>query len=139
MTSSTDTKPTAEVDAAVRGLLDGVYKAWGDNDADAFVAGYTADATAILPGSFRNGRDSIRQHMVNGFAGPLKGSSTVNNVLDVRATGEDSALAITEDGVLLAGETEVPAARIVLATWVFTKRDGTWLIAAYHNCARTVG
>jgi uncharacterized protein (TIGR02246 family) len=138
MTSSTESKTTAEVDAAVRNRLDGIYKAWGDNDADAFVAGYTADATAILPGSFRNGRESIRQHMADGFAGPLKGSSTVNNVLDVRMTGDDSALAITEDGILLAGETEVPPARIVLGTWVFTQRDGDWLIAAYHNCARTV-
>lgn len=34
----------------------------------------------------------------------------------------------------MMGETEVPAARQRFATWVLTKQDGKWLIAAYHNC-----
>jgi uncharacterized protein (TIGR02246 family) len=139
MTATVQSQPSTEVDTAIREVLDDVYRAWAANDAEAFVAGYTADATAILPGSYRAGKDSIRKHMAGGFAGPLKGSSTVNKVLDVRMLGEDGALAITEDGILFAGESEVPPARVVLATWVFTRRDGEWLIAAYHNCARTVG
>jgi hypothetical protein len=35
---------------------------------------------------------------------------------------------------LFAGETEVPAHRLVRATWVLAHHDGRWLIAAYHNC-----
>jgi uncharacterized protein (TIGR02246 family) len=34
---------------------------------------------------------------------------------------------------VLAGQTEVQEAAKVNATWVFEKRDGQWLIAAYHN------
>ena len=36
-------------------------------------------------------------------------------------------------GIRFPGETEVPADRMVHATWVLEKRDGAWLVAAYHN------
>jgi uncharacterized protein (TIGR02246 family) len=122
--------------AAVLEVLDDVYKAWAANDADAFVAHYTEDAAAILPGSYRAPRDGVRDSMAAGFAGPLKGSSTVNKALDVRLYGTDTAVAITESGVMLAGESEVPAPRMVLATWVLVKRQGQWLITSYHNSPR---
>jgi uncharacterized protein (TIGR02246 family) len=97
------------------------------------VANYTADATAIMTGSLRGSRDVIRQNMALSFEGPLKGSSTCNKQLGIRFVGRDGAIVISESGILLAGETEVPDSRKVNATWVFEKRDGQWLIAAYHN------
>jgi len=45
----------------------------------------------------------------------------------------DAAIVISESGILFAGQAEVPDAGKVNATWVFEKRDGRWLIAAYHN------
>lgn len=33
----------------MRAVIDGVYAAWADNDADEFVAGYAEAATATLP------------------------------------------------------------------------------------------
>lgn len=44
-----------------------------------------------------------------------------------------AAIAVGESGILFAGQTEVADAGKVNATWVFEKRDGQWLIAAYHN------
>ena len=41
--------------------------------------------------------------------------------------------AVSESSILFPGQTEVPDADKVNATWVFEKRDGQWLIAAYHN------
>jgi uncharacterized protein (TIGR02246 family) len=67
------------------------------------------------------------------FAGPLQGSSTWNKQLSIRFIGEDGAIVISESGILFAGQTEVPESGKVNATWVFEKRDGRWLIAAYHN------
>jgi uncharacterized protein (TIGR02246 family) len=122
--------------AVVLEVLDDVYKAWAANDADGFVARYTEDAAAILPGSYRATREAVRASMAAGFAGPLKDSSTVNKTLDVRLYGTDTAVVISESGVMLAGESEVPAPRWVLATWVLTKRQGQWLIASYHNSPR---
>jgi uncharacterized protein (TIGR02246 family) len=120
--------------AAIQAVLADSYKAWAAGDAEGMVADYTADATAIMTGSLRDGREVIRQQMVQGFAGPLKGSSTYNKQLSIRFVGRDGAIVISESGILFAGESGIPEdGRKVNATWVLEKRDGRWLIAAYHN------
>ncbi|MFI6478689.1 SgcJ/EcaC family oxidoreductase [Nonomuraea sp. NPDC050663] len=120
--------------AAIQAVLTDSYKAWAEGDAEGMVAGYTADATAIMTGSLRDGREVIRQQMAQGFAGPLKGSSTYNKQLSIRFVGRDGAIVISESGILFAGESGIPEdGRKVNATWVLEKRDGRWLIAAYHN------
>jgi len=120
-------------EGAIQAVLVDSYKAWEAGDAEGMVADYTGDATAILPGSLRDSRDVIRENMALAFEGPLKGSSTYNKQLSIRFVGRDAAIVVTESGILFAGETEVPDPRKVHATWVFEKRDGQWLIAAYHN------
>ncbi|MGD0240444.1 MAG: SgcJ/EcaC family oxidoreductase [Streptosporangiaceae bacterium] len=119
--------------AAIQAVLVDSYKAWEAGDADGMVADYTADATAILPGSLRDSRDVIRAGMALAFAGPLKDTSTYNKQLSLRFVGRDAAIVVSESGILFPGQTEVPDAAKVNATWVFEKRDGKWLIAAYHN------
>jgi uncharacterized protein (TIGR02246 family) len=119
--------------AAIQAVLAASYKAWDAGDADGMVADYTPDATAIMTGSLRDSREVIRENMALAFGGPLKDTSTSNKQLSLRFLGPDAAIAISESGILFGGETEVPDARKVNATWVFEKRDGRWLIAAYHN------
>ncbi|WP_392671446.1 SgcJ/EcaC family oxidoreductase [Streptomyces sp. LN785] len=119
--------------AAITAVLEGVYKAWAAADADAFVADYTQEATAILPGSYRASREEIRQSMAAGFASYLKGTTTTDRQLGIRFLGRDGAIVVSETGILFPGESEVPADRIVYATWVLEKRDGAWLVAGYHN------
>ena len=123
----------ADDQAAIAAVLVDTYKAWEAGDADGMVADYTADATAILPGSLRAGRDVIRESMALAFAGPLNGTSTYNKQLSLRFVGRDAAIVVSESGIVFGGQTEVPDAGKVNATWVFEKRDGRWLIAAYHN------
>jgi uncharacterized protein (TIGR02246 family) len=123
----------AEDEAAIQAVLSDSYRAWEAGDADGMVANYSADATAIMTGSLRGSRDVIRESMALAFAGPLKGSSTCNRQLSLRFVGRDAAIAVSESGILFADETDVPDTRKVNATWVFEKRDGRWLIAAYHN------
>jgi uncharacterized protein (TIGR02246 family) len=119
--------------AAIEGVLESLYKAWDAGDAGAFVADYTEDATVIMPGTYRTSREEVRQGMAESFATFLKGSTTINKLEGIRFLGEDAALAVTETGIRFPGETEVPADRMVYATWVLEKRDGSWLVAAYHN------
>jgi uncharacterized protein (TIGR02246 family) len=119
--------------AAIQAVLVDSYKAWEAGDAAGMVANYTADATAIMTGSLRDSRDVLRENMALAFNGPLKGSSTCNKTLGLRFVGKDAAIMVSEAGILFAGETEVPDTGKVNATWVFEKRDGQWLIAAYHN------
>jgi len=125
----TDTK-----DREVLAVLDSLYDAWADNDADAFVASYTEDATSILPGEYSASRAAVRDRMAAGFAGPLKGSQVRDEVRSVRHLGADAAIVVTRSAVVMAGETEAPADRWVMATWTLTRRNGRWLLAAYHNC-----
>jgi uncharacterized protein (TIGR02246 family) len=120
-------------ETAIKAVLAGVYKAWDANDADAFVAEYTEDASAILPGSYRASKNEIRESMAMGFASFLKGSSTTDKILDVRYLGQDAAIVVSQTGIVFPGETEAPADRLVYATWILEKVDGKWLLAGYHN------
>ena len=122
----------ADVDA-IQAVLVASYKAWDAEDAEGMVADYTADATAIMTGSLRDGRDVIRDSMAAAFAGPLKGTSTYNKQFSVRFVGRDAAIVVSESAILFGGASEAPDAAKVNATWVFEKRDGRWLVAAYHN------
>jgi len=126
-------------EAAIQAVLTDSYKAWDAGDADGMVADYTEDATAILPGSLRDGREAIRKSMTAAFAGPLQGSTTSNRQLSIRFIGADGAIVISEAAILFPGETEVPESRKVHATWVFEKRDGRWMVAAYHNSPVVAG
>ena len=57
-------------------------------------------------------------------------------VLDVLArlplTG-DTAIVVSEDGIIFPGQDAVASERLVRATWVLVRRDGGWRIASYHN------
>ena len=123
----------AEDEAAIQSVLVESYTAWEAGDADGLVANYTADATAIMTASLRDSRDAVRENMALAFEGPLKGSSTYNKQLSLRFVGRDAAIVVSESGILFPGQTEVPDTGKVNATWVLEKRDGQWLIAAYHN------
>jgi uncharacterized protein (TIGR02246 family) len=119
--------------AAVRAVLEQLYAAWTAGDADAFAALYTEDATVVLPGVFHRGRPAVRDYMASAFAGPLKGSRAVDEPQDIRILGADTAIVVSTAGIVLAGEQEVPPDRERLGTWVLSRQDGRWLIAAYAN------
>ena len=124
--------PTAD-EAAIRAVLEDSYRAWAAGDADGMVAAYTDDASAIMPGALRDGREVIRDSMAVAFAGPLASTSTFNRQLSVRFVGADAAIVLSESGILFPGQSEVPLEGRVNCTWVLQRQDGTWRIAAYHN------
>lgn len=119
-------------ETAVREVFERLYKAWGDGDADAFADFYVEDATVVMPGVFNRGREAVRGYMAAAFDGPLKGSRAVDEPQDVRVHG-DTAIVVSRAGIIMAGEQEFPPERERLATWVLSRRDGRWLVAAYAN------
>ena len=133
--SDTSTSTSTKDEIAIQAVLDDSYRAWAAGDAVGMVADYTADATAIMPGSLREGRDAIRENMAQAFAGPLKGTSIYSRQLGLRFAGDGTAIVVSESGILFPGQTTVPDEGKVYATWVLEKRDGSWKIAAYHNSA----
>lgn len=122
-------------ETAIQRVLDRSYRAWAAGDAAGMVAAYTADATAIMPGSLREGRAAIRENMARAFAGPLKDTSIYSKQLCFRFAGDGTAIVVSESGILFPGQNEVPDEGKVYATWVLEKQDGSWKIAAYHNSA----
>ncbi|MBF6276163.1 MULTISPECIES: SgcJ/EcaC family oxidoreductase [Nocardia] len=119
--------------AAIAQILAEQYKAWAAGDADAFVADYAEDATAIMPGTYRRSRAEIRQGMADSFATVLANSTVIDDIGDIRFLGADHAVVVSRAAILFAGETDVPADRYVNATWILHRRDGKWTVAAYHN------
>ena len=120
---------------AVLGVLKGVREAWEANDAEAFVAGYLDDASVVQPGVYRKDRQEIQASMAGAFAGLLKGSRVIDQPQDVRFLNEDTAIVISEGGIVFPGQNAVPGEGAVRATWVLAKRDGRWHVAAYHYSA----
>jgi uncharacterized protein (TIGR02246 family) len=124
---------------AVCAVLDQMYAAWAAGDADAIAALYASDATVTMPGVYHLGAETIRAWFAAGFAGRLRGSSATDDARSVRFAGPDAAVVISTGGIRLAGEASVPEERLVRATWVLARRDGDWLILAYHNCLLHAG
>jgi uncharacterized protein (TIGR02246 family) len=126
-------------DQAVLGVLDSFYRAWAAADTDAMAELYTPDATALSVRFQHAGRDQIRAYFEAGFAGRLAGTTAVDEPRSVRLLGADAAVVVSDGGVLMPGETSVPADRRQTATWVLVRQDGEWRIAAYHNCPAHAG
>jgi uncharacterized protein (TIGR02246 family) len=132
MTNKTSASESDADRRAVLDILKGVYEAWQANDAEAFVADYLDDASVVQPGVYRRNRQEIQSSMAGAFAGPLKGSHVIDQPRDVRFPNEDTAIVISEGGIVFPGQNAVPSEGTIRATWVLAKRDGRWYVAAYH-------
>jgi uncharacterized protein (TIGR02246 family) len=133
MTSKTITAASDADRQAVLDVLTSLYKAWEANDAEAFVADYTEDASVVQPGVYKKDREEIRSTMAAGFAGPLSGSRAIDHPADVRFLTDDTAIVVSEGGIIFPGQDAVASEGLVRATWVLVRRDGAWRIASYHN------
>jgi uncharacterized protein (TIGR02246 family) len=118
---------------AIRDVLASLYKAWEAGDADAFVADYTSDATVVQPGVYKKDREEIRTTMAAAFAGPLSGSRATDHPSAIRFLTDDTAIVVSEGGIIFPGQDSVASEGLVRATWVLVRRDGNWRIASYHN------
>jgi uncharacterized protein (TIGR02246 family) len=133
MTAS-ETAATNDV-SAVRAVLDEVYAAWANNDPDAFVAPYAADATAVHTGVYLPNRDAIRATLAEVFAGELKGSKAVHEVQSIRFVGADTAIVLSKGAIVFPGQTEPAPESRTLDGWVLCKHDAVWRVEAFNNCA----
>src|SRR5580692_10661667 len=133
MTSKTTTAGSDTDRQAIRDVLASLYKAWAAGDAEAFVAGYTEDATVVQPGVYKKDREEIRATMAAAFAGPLSGSRATDRPVAIRFLSGDTAVVISEGGIIFPGQDAVASERLVRATWVLVRRGDAWHVAAYHN------
>lgn len=121
-------------EAAIQDVPERIVAAWAVNDADAFAAMFAEDGSLILPGDvYLRGREEVRSFMAKAFAGPYRGTRVSGKPLALKPLGPDTALLITQGGILAPGETEVSAERAIRASWVLIRRGQEWLITAYQN------
>ncbi|HXW45820.1 MAG TPA: SgcJ/EcaC family oxidoreductase [Streptosporangiaceae bacterium] len=125
---------TTSIDSEVLAVLDDLYAAWERADPDAIARLYTEEAPVTRPGTFYHGAESVREFFAAGFGGRLAGSRPVDEDRDVTYPADGTAIVTSKSGVLMAGEDTLPPGRVLRATTVLVRRDGRWLIAAYHNC-----
>ncbi|GAA3748857.1 SgcJ/EcaC family oxidoreductase [Salinactinospora qingdaonensis] len=130
------TAPSEADKAAVANLPQRIVAAWKAHDAEAFAEVFTEDATMILPGLYRKGRDEIRSFMAAAFAGQFKGTQVTGDPLDIRLFNGTAGVVVTQGGVLAPGESEVSDERAIRASWVVVKENGEWKLAAYQNSPR---
>ena len=133
MTSTTATAASDTDRQAILDVLAALYRAWEANDAEAFVADYTDDATVVQPGVYKKDREEIRATMAAAFAGPRSGTRATDDPSAIRFLTDDTALVISEGGIIFPGQEAVASERLVRATWVLVRRGDAWRIAAYHN------
>ncbi|GAA4092642.1 MULTISPECIES: SgcJ/EcaC family oxidoreductase [Actinomadura] len=126
------TTDTSADQAAIAAVPQRVVQAWAAHDADAFARVFVEDGTMILPGVFRKGHDDIRAFMTDAFQGRFKGTQVTGKPIDMRRYG-NTAVVVTQGGVLAPGETEPSKERAIRATWVVVKDQGEWRLAAYQN------
>jgi uncharacterized protein (TIGR02246 family) len=122
--------------AAIAALTQKVVAAWAYHDADTFASVFTEDGTMILAGVYCNGRDEVRDYMANAFEGRYKGTQVTGKPISIRSVGPETAILLSLGGVLSAGETEPTQDSAIRASWLVTKQDGQWLLAAYQNTPR---
>jgi uncharacterized protein (TIGR02246 family) len=119
---------------AVRGVLTDCADAWARNDGDAFAELYTDDATVVLAGGvFLRGKEQLRWYMLSKFAGPLKGTTSIDEPETIRFVSADVAILVGMSGFRLAGETQTAPERTRRATYVLSKQDGNWKVESYTN------
>lgn len=124
----------SQQETIARDVVDGIGDAWARNDPNAFANAYTDDATMILSGDrYFTGRETIRQVATRQFESAHRNTTLLQNIINVRALGDDTIVVITEGGVLAPGETVPAPERALHATWVLAKKNDSWQIAAYQN------
>jgi uncharacterized protein (TIGR02246 family) len=123
--------------AAIAALTQKVVAAWAYHDADTFASVFTDDGTMILPGVFSDGRDEVRTHMEKAFREQYKGTQVTGKPISIRSLGTDTAILLSNGGILMPGETEVTENSAIRASWLVVRQNQQWRLAAYQNTPRT--
>lgn len=123
-----------ELVAGVCDALATLTDAWFDQDADAYGAVFTEDATyTTFAGTHYVGREEIVRSHEALFDGPLSGTGLTNHYLSLRVLSDDVVI-LTTRGDTYEGDNPGEPSKIQTYTLVY---DGDeWKIASFHNTQR---
>ena len=133
-TAGSDTERPARLD-----VLEPLYRAWEANDAEAFVADYTDDASVVQPGVYKKDREEIRTTM----AAALLTRSAGRGRPTVRWTSAFWPMTrpswSARAGSSSLGSTLSRASGWCARPGCWSRRDDAWRIASYHNSPASQG
>ena len=124
---------SSEREKAVLAVPQLIQAAWAANDADFFAGVFTANGSLLMREDQLTSRADIRAYMAAGFRGVYRGARVTGWPLAVRFLTPEVALAVTQGGILLAGEDTVDPTREIRATWVIVADGGTWRLLSHHS------
>lgn len=108
---------------------------WENNDAEAFADIFTENGSILVADEQLTGREEIREYFRKAFSGVYRGARVTEEPLEIRflSPEKDVALAITQGGTVLDGETDLPADRESRTTWVIVKQLGEWKLLSRQS------
>lgn len=125
---------TGADEKAVLTIPQRITHAWATNDPDAFAEIFTENGSVLLQDNQLTSREDIRDYMRRAFEGGLEGATVRGVPLDVKFLAPGVAIAITEGGIMMRGETEIPPARRIRAVWVVVRAaDGSLSLISHQS------
>jgi uncharacterized protein (TIGR02246 family) len=124
---------TSEAERAVLSVPQLIKAAWAANDADFFADIFTENGSLLMQDDQLTSREEIRAYMAAGFAGRYRGAQVDGWPLAVRFLANDVAMAVTQGGIILAGETEIAPERAIRAVWVIVAEGGRWKLLSHQS------
>jgi uncharacterized protein (TIGR02246 family) len=115
---------TGDDEKAVLTVAMRIQEGWERNDADYFAETFADNGSLLMKDEQLTSREQIREYMKAGFEGYFRGARVRGGPLAVKFLADDTALVVSEGGILLEGETETAPERKVRVTWVIVKDDG---------------
>jgi uncharacterized protein (TIGR02246 family) len=111
-----------------------ITHAWLNNDPDAFADTFAENGSLLVQDNQLTSREEIREFMRRGFAGGLAGARVHGRPLDVKFLAPGVAIALTEGGIIMKGETEIAPERRIRAVWVIVRgEDGTLSLSSHQS------
>ncbi|MFF1925957.1 SgcJ/EcaC family oxidoreductase [Streptomyces sp. NPDC058221] len=128
---------TQDDKAAITAVMAEMNLAWARNDADAYGALFTQDATYVtFVGTYYSGRADIVECHRALFAKFLKNTKLAGQITDIRFCGPDTAV-VTGRGDTYKGAAPKASKLSKVQTCTFVREaDGQWRVAAFHNTQR---
>lgn len=124
---------TTPEEKAVLTVPQRISHAWLTNDADAFADVFTENGSLLLQDEQLTSREQIRAFLRTAFDSYFKGARVNGWPLQVTFLSDDTAMVITQGGIIRDGETEISPERQIRATWVVTRRDDRWVLVSHQS------
>lgn len=130
------TSSSEEATSQVCAVIDSLTEAWADQDADAYGALFTPEATyTTFMGTHYQGRTDIVESHRALFDGPIGGTRLADAFLGIEFVAPEVAVVTTRGDTY---EGDEPGELTKLQTYVVVRGDDdAWQVAAFHNTQRS--